>query len=70
MDIVAELKKIWKSLNINFDQVVILAVIVFIFGLIVLSFTFILPILVIFASFLVIAGAVYIIYKFLGGKKV
>lgn len=62
------LKKFWNKLGITLPEVVVAAIVVFVFGLILLSFTFILPILAVVAAFLLIAVVVYIIYKLLGGS--
>ncbi len=64
----ASLKKLWDKLNITIPQVTGAAVVIVIFGILLLSFTFIVPILAIVAAFLIIAAAVFLVYKFLGGK--
>lgn len=67
MDLTA-LKKLWQKLNLTIPQLTIIAAVVFIFGLMLLSFTFIIPVLAIAAALLIIVFVIYIIYKFLGGK--
>jgi hypothetical protein len=62
------LKKLWDKLGITIPQVTGAAIVIVIFGIILLSFTFIVPILAIGAAFAIIAAAVFLVYKFLGGK--
>jgi hypothetical protein len=68
MNYTEKLIKLWKDLNISFPEVTALAVAVILLGLILLSFTFILPILVFFAALIIIFGAIYLIYRLLGGS--
>lgn len=68
MNYTEKLIKLWKDLNISFPEVTALAVAVILLGLILLSFTFILPILVFFAALIIIFGAKYLIYRLLGGS--
>ncbi len=62
------LKKWWDKLGITIPQVTGGALVILILGIILLAFTFILPILIVGAVLIIIAAAVFVVYKFLGGK--
>jgi uncharacterized membrane protein YdfJ with MMPL/SSD domain len=62
------IKKWLSDLNLTMPQVSVAAIVIVIIGLVILSFTFIVPILAIGAALALIVGAVLVIYKFLGGK--
>lgn len=62
------IKKMWDKLGITIPQITGAAIVIFLFGILLLSFTFIVPILAIGAALLLIAAAVFVVYKFLGGK--
>lgn len=69
MDSIDEIKRFWNSLNLSMTEVIVFAVVVFILGVLILSFTFILPILVFAAAIILILGLIYLIYRFLGVIK-
>ncbi len=69
MDFIDEIKRFWNSLNLSMTEVIVFAVVVFILGVLLLSFTFILPILVFAAAIILILGLIYLIYRFLGVIK-
>lgn len=52
----------------NIQTILAIIVVIFIFGLLLLSFTFILPILVFTAAVAIIGAIVYFVYKLLGGS--
>jgi hypothetical protein len=54
--------------NVDMSKLSGVAALVFIVGLVILSFTFIIPLLAVLAAIGIIAFAVYLVYKFIGGK--
>ena len=54
--------------NIDMKKVSVVGVLVIMFGLLLLSFTFIVPILIFAAALGIIGFIVYLVYKFLGGS--
>lgn len=61
-----DIKKIVDDIGIQ--NVAVAAIAVFVLGLIVLSFTFILPILTFAAAIGIIGFLVFLVYKIIGGK--
>jgi hypothetical protein len=69
MDTDALVKKIKDFLNsLSISGLTGGAILIVLFGLLLLAFTFILPVLAIVAAVLLIAAAVFIVYKVIGGK--